>query len=531
MDRLKKLSSLAVFGLIAAFVFQAEAQRPNSREARDTVRTLNTRLVDFENRLSYQLESSSTDRRQADEVMSDLRDLKGRVLAFGRAIDSQRDNRDDVNDILDSAKGVNDFMATNRQYRSLENDWNAIRGQLDRLSQNYGVTASWRTQNDPNRDVDYSSNNNLPVSNSPLTGTFQIDRARSEKISDVLGGSRIGAAQRREIEEKLDAPEELALDVSGTEVTLASSKAVAVTLNADGRENTEQANGKTVRVRSTLRGDKLTITSLGGETDYTITFEPQDGGRTLKVTRRITTDYLRETVFAESIYTRTSTVAGLGIRRNSGDDRGYSSNDPNDTYSRNPQPNNYPGTQGPILGKPRVGQYVVPNGVSLTATIDNDIDTKISQNNDRFRMTVNAPNEYRGAVIEGYLSGVDRSGRVLGKSNVTFNFDRITLADGTAYDFSGLLQKVVDQNGKIIAVDQEGTAAGKDKTRDTVTRGGIGAGIGAIIGAIAGGGSGAALGAIIGGGAGAGSVAIQGKGDIQLGKGSTITVQSSSPIR
>ena len=56
-------------------------------------------------------------------------------------------------------------------------------------------------------------------------------------------------------------------------------------------------------------------------------------------------------------------------------------------------------------------------------------------------------------------------------------------------------------------------------------------GIGAIIGAIAGGGSGAALGAIIGGGAGAGSVAVEGNGDMRLGKGSTITVQSSSPIR
>jgi hypothetical protein len=64
-----------------------------------------------------------------------------------------------------------------------------------------------------------------------------------------------------------------------------------------------------------------------------------------------------------------------------------------------------------------------------------------------------------------------------------------------------------------------------------VKRGGIGAGVGAIIGAIAGGAKGAAIGAIIGGGAGAGSVVLQGKDDLQLKAGSSVTVQASSPNR
>ena len=52
-----------------------------------------------------------------------------------------------------------------------------------------------------------------------------------------------------------------------------------------------------------------------------------------------------------------------------------------------------------------------------------------------------------------------------------------------------------------------------------------------LIGAIAGGGKGAAIGAIIGGGAGAGSVIYTGREDIKLMQGSTLTIQSSSPIR
>ena len=146
-------------------------------------------------------------------------------------------------------------------------------------------------------------------------------------------------------------------------------------------------------------------------------------------------------------------------------------------------------------------------------------------------MTVQSPVEFRGAVIEGYISGVGRSGKVTGQSNVTFNFEKITLRNGQTYDFAGYLQSIKDQYGKPVRVDNEGTAKGDSQTRETAKRGGIGAGLGAIIGAIAGGGKGAAIGAVIGGGAGAGSVVVQGKDDIRLMPGSTITVQSSSPIR
>jgi len=528
-------NGVSVFALVAAvfaFAFNAEAQRPNSREIKDSLRILTTKIDDFENRLSYQLESSSSNKLEADQVMGDLAQLKQRVRSFDSDVTARRDNRDGVSDIIDSAQGVNAYMNANRQFRSLETDWDSIRSSIDRLSANYGVTARWNGNSNPNEPIRVSPVTQVR-SDSRLTGTFQIDRSRSEAMSDVLAGSSVGAAQRKELEEKLDAPEELALDVNGSQVTLASSKAAAVTVTADGSEKTEQANGRTVRVRSTIRGEKLTIASLGGETDYTITFEPMDNGRSLKVTRRITTPYLTETIFAESVYTRTSEVAGLGIRstdRND-DNAGYSSNDPNDrTYSR-PNQTNYPTNQGPILGRPRVGEYIVANGVSLDAVLENDIDTKVSMNNDRFKMVVQAPNEYRGAILEGYLSGIDRASRIWGRSNITFNFDRITLRDGKEYDFSGVLTRVVDQSGKIITTDSEGSAQGKNKSKDTTTRGAIGAGIGAIIGAIAGGGSGAALGAIIGGGAGAGSVAIENRGDLRLGKGSTITVQSSSPIR
>ena len=324
------------------------------------------------------------------------------------------------------------------------------------------------------------------------------------------------------MEDKLEAPEQIAIDLRGNQVTLASSRASQVTFTADGRDKTETLdNGKTVRVRATIRGQELTVSSLGGDTDYTIVFNSTDSGKSMRVTRRVTTNYLRQTVFAESVYNKTDAVARIDNNGNS--DGTFSSNDPNDNRNNNPN--------APTTTSGRRGDFIVANGAILTGTLENDIDTKVSQNNDRFRMTVTAPNEYRGAVIEGYLTGIDRSGRVSGNSKVTFNFERIRLTNGQTYDFAGFLQSVTDENGKTVKVDTEGTAKGDSQTKETVKRGGIGAGIGAIIGAIAGGGKGAAIGAIIGGGAGAGSVVVQGKDDLQLKAGSSITVQSSSPVQ
>ena len=72
--------------------------------------------------------------------------------------------------------------------------------------------------------------------------------------------------------------------------------------------------------------------------------------------------------------------------------------------------------------------------------------------------------------------------------------------DYVLYDFAGFLQRVTDDNGKNIKVDEEGTVS-KSSTRETAKRAGIGAGAGAILGAILGGAKGAVIGATIGAGA------------------------------
>ena len=530
-------SSFSVYLLIGLMtlgvVTQTNAQQRvrNERAVRDVVRSLNSKIDDFRYTLDNEFARNSVSREDETQFNGDLRNFETSLSQFEDKFERRRENTDDVTKVLSAAKIVNDSLDGKRFGVTVNRDWTSIRGLLERLASNYQL--AWNWENEDQRDPPYYPNTTTstrphPVLSYGLTGTYRLDAARSENARDIVenairnnGSVQNNRDAQTDLENKLQAPEQLTIDVRGSQVTLASSNAPQITFAADGRERTENlSNGRTLRLRSTLRGQELTVSSLGGDTDYTVTFASIENGKALRVTRRITTDYLRQTVFAESIYEKTDSTARLETNPNYNDDDDYSSNDAPDNR-----------TSYPTVGQKRAGDFIVPNGTIITAILEKDIDTQASQNNDRFELVVQAPNQYRGAIIEGYISGVNRSGKVSGSSKVTFNFERIRLSNGQTYEFAGFLQSVTDETGKTVKVDTEGTARGDSQTKETVKRGGIGAGVGAIIGAIAGGAKGAAIGAIIGGGAGAGSVVLQGKDDLRLRAGSSVTVQASAPSR
>ncbi|HEV8160312.1 MAG TPA: hypothetical protein VGP58_14860 [Pyrinomonadaceae bacterium] len=539
MSRFKVVfSSYLMIGLmIFGFAAQADAQAiRNERNVRDITRNLNSKIDDFKFSIDNELSRNSISREEETDINNNLRDFETSLDKFEDKFQRRRENADDVRDVLSAAKMVNDFLISKRLAATTERDWASIRTLLERLASNYQVVWNWSDGNQtyPN---DNTNSNNYPTTRSnssnsySLTGTYKLNASRSEDARDIAARAiRDGSVQNNpnaqsDLEDKLQSPEQLTIEVRGSSVTLASSNAPQITFTADGRDRTEKlADGRTLRLRSTLRGQELTIASLGGDTDYTVIFASIEGGKAMRVTRRVTTDYLRQTVFSESIYEKIDSIARFENNPNYNDDGNYSSNDSQD--NRNNSANNYPTTR-----TGRTGDFIVPNGTILSGILEKDIDTKVSQNNDRFALVVQSPNQYRGAIIEGYISGVNRSGKVSGNSQVTFNFERIRLSNGQTYDFAGFLQSATDENGKAVKIDTEGTAKGDSQTKETVKRGGIGAGVGAIIGAIAGGGKGAAIGAIIGGSAGAGSVIVQGKDDLQLKAGSSITVQASTPNR
>ena len=322
-----------------------------------------------------------------------------------------------------------------------------------------------------------------------LTGTYRLDVARSDNpdvLADRATRNLPSADQSRlhnAVLRRLEAPDSLALDVQNRLVTMASSRAPQVTFDADGRAQTEQTrNGRYQQTTATLAGQRLTISTTGDRTvDYQLTFDLIDAGRTLRVTRSVTDENLPRPVVARSFYTRTSDYARFD------DFRGNS------------------------------GSAVIPDGVGISAVLNDNLNTNITRDGDRFNLTVQSPSQYNGAVIEGHVVQINRAGKVAGRSEMAFDFDRIRLRDGRVANFNGYIESVRTPNGESLNVDRENRVQEDSQTNRTVTNTGVGAAIGALIGALADGGKGAAIGAAVGGGAGvAGSVFVQGRDDLDL---------------
>ena len=300
----------------------------------------------------------------------------------------------------------------------------------------------------------------------------------------------------------------LAIDRQGSNVTIASSRAPQINFVADDREHVETTqNGRTVRVRASLIGNQLSIARSGDRAqDFTVTFEPIENGRRLLVTRRLYSDQFTQPVTVRAYYDKTSDVAQLNIYESSPE---YGSGNVGTTAS---------------------GDFVIPSGTQLVAVLNTNLSTQTARDNDRFTMTVRSPSQYDGATIEGYVTNVNRAGKISGRSDLTLNFDTIRLRDGRTYRFAGILDSVRTPDGQNVRVDNEGAVKeGDSQTTRTVQRAALGTAVGAIIGAIAGGGKGAAIGAVIGAGAGAGSVYVQGRNDLELNTGTEVTIRATGP--
>ena len=338
-----------------------------------------------------------------------------------------------------------------------------------------------------------------------LTGTYQLDEGRSENVRVAVerATATLPTNQRRQLQDdlmrRLASPRMLAIDRSGQTVTIGSSLGRQLTLTADGRNRTDSGS----RMHAAFYGDQLVVSSNGNrDRDYSVTFDPQGQGSQLRVTRSISANRLARPVVITSVYNRTSDTAQLNLY----DDWRNSRRRPN--YS---------------------GSFYIPDNTRMVAVLDTNLDTKRTREGDQFTMTVRSPNRYDGAILEGYISDVDRAGAFSGRADLTFNFERIRLPNGRSYDFAADIVSVRTPGGDEVRIDEGRIEEEDSQTKQTVTRTGIGAALGAVIGAIAGGGKGAAIGAAVGAGAGAGSVYITGREDLELSSGTEFVLRASTP--
>jgi hypothetical protein len=190
--------------------------------------------------------------------------------------------------------------------------------------------------------------------------------------------------------------------------------------------------------------------------------------------------------------------------------------------------NNEPPASGTATVSPN-GSLAIPRNTILALELLTPVSTDASQRGDRIQAKVIEPAEYAGYTIDGRVSAVKRPGKVKGVAELQLAFDQIHSPDSRTATLHAELVEISPMGAEYDPqVDSEGGVKGRDSTKDDAAKVGAASGIGAIIGAIAGGGKGAAIGAIIGGGAGTAGVMTQRGKDIRLERGQHLKIRTST---
>jgi len=496
---------LLVLGLSAQG--QQRAYRGTYQTVRQVILRLENRANLFRNSMENWSARSTPAYTSTENINQTVRDFNDSVRRLRDRFDRRQATTYEVEDVLSRASRIDDFVSRNTLETRTQNQWSTIRTDLNSLARAYNLTWQTSTYYPPTNDRYPPDGNQYGVQ--PLTGTYRVDRSRSEDVRTAAerAARNLPYNERSRmldiVSRRLDPPEEMAIDVRGRTVTMASTRASQVSFDADGRERVETApNGGTIRTRAWLSSNQLTIDTTGTRgNEFHVVFQPADYGRTLDVTRRIFLTELNQSVEVRSTYQKVADVARFDIY--------------------NPQS----GTQYPTTGT-----FVVPDGTRVIGVLEDGLSTRTAAAGDRFSLRVTDPVEFRDAIIEGHVASIQRSGRLTGRSQMALDFDSIRLRDGSSYRFAGLLESVIVNGGERVRVDTEGAVRDDNQTTRTGERAAIGTAVGAIIGAIAGGGRGAAIGAIIGAGAGAGSIYVEGRNDLELMRGSELTIRAGAPV-
>ena len=495
------------FNSIPAIASQ-RAYRVSDAQVQTLLNRIETRGDTFRTSLDRALDRSRFDNTNRENNVNEfVIDFENATDELRRKFDGRTSVGEDVSGVLVRAARIDDFMKRNlRRETQAQRNWRNLRADLNLLANYYALAFSLDDRR--NMPAYTPGGGVLTNADARFTGTYRLNTALSDNARTVAGRatSRLNRNARDRIfnnlVRRLEAPEMLAVERQGMRVMLASSTSPQVAFDADGQTHVERyPNGRASNVRASFLGDALTIVSNGDRAnDFTAVFTALDGGRRIMVTRRVFAEGLSQNIEVKSYYDRTSETAQFNLVNS------------NSNVSVSTDNN-----------------FIVPDSTTIVATLNTNLSTNVTRDGDRFSMMVRRPSAYAGAVIEGFVSNPNRSGRITGRSEMTLNYETIRFNNQT-YRFEGITESVRPVSGENVRIDNEGTLEERNsQTNQTIGRTAIGAGIGAILGAILGGGEGAAIGAGVGAGAGIGSIYIQGRDDLSLTNGAEFTIRATAP--
>jgi hypothetical protein len=229
-------------------VSQQRPYRVSPQQVKDGLNRIDARAATFRLSFARAIERSRLrGSRAADEIDRSVDDLK---QATARLRDRLNDRQSDANadGILEPATIIDTFMAANQLDASVQRDWQELQRELEALARMYGVTWNRTGSQTPLRSNSPSTTGaNTGALNRRLGGTYQLDSGRGDDprlaaeqaTRAVPPGQRDRAYQR--LMSRLEAPDVIAIDRQGNQVSMATSRGPRVTFDADDRLRTEEA--------------------------------------------------------------------------------------------------------------------------------------------------------------------------------------------------------------------------------------------------------------------------------------------------
>ena len=168
--------------------------------------------------------------------------------------------------------------------------------------------------------------------------------------------------------------------------------------------------------------------------------------------------------------------------------------------------------------------FTVPEDTALRIRLDDTLTSVDSEVGDPFSATVVDQGDYQGARVYGHIANIEMSGKVKGSTTMTLRFDRLVMPDGRrARIHAEIIELYHAPSGEKVGV--EGAIESGGRGRTSIEHTAIGAGAGALLGGIFGGGKGAGIGSIVGGVGGLGTTAFHGHQKITLSSGQEMLIR------
>jgi hypothetical protein len=279
------------------------------------------------------------------------------------------------------------------------------------------------------------------------SGTYERDQSRGDADAAELGSPSRAM------------PRIIALERDGHTIALASDAGPKTVFDADGRYRAETGPlGERISSRAMTLGRRITITSSGNPASaFAVTLEPLDGGETLLMTRRTGSEADGDAETSRVYYRRIAESADWALCR-----------------------------ERATVGAPRPGplpaRAFFRDDERLTATLETPLSSRTAKAGDRFSLTVQSPEELRGARVSGTVYAVreivDGGAIQRDRKDIRVDFDTITLPGGRIASLPAAIEYIRLPDSSLLRVEVDDQAAAP-KRGDA-----IGANVAAVIGVV-----------------------------------------------